>query len=145
MISLGIFGLNKMKPNLILIFLLCYTPLNNTSFTEFPYDAIACREKIANLITVNEILNWFNKEGYRTTKAVEKTKDNFTVKYSFIESNKAKNTTTLELQYDRKLVCKSIVLQMVINGSRRIMYNEEAKRIMKAFISYNTDFEYYIQ
>jgi hypothetical protein len=136
------------KKNLIfiLIFLFLYVPLNNIdtdSFTEFTYHSIACREHINNTITIQEVLDWFTHQGYKTYKIVNRKKDDFDIKYCFTERNKT--IITLELQYNNKAQCENIILNMCVNGTPRYFYNTEAKRMLRALLSYNTEFDYYIQ
>lgn len=136
-----------MKKNLIFIFILLssYIPLNNIdrdSFEEFTYHSIACRTEISNNINIENILSWVESHGYKIYKIIDKNQNNFDITYYFTEKNKT--IISLQFYFNNKNECNKIILKMCINGSPRIYYDKEAKRILRMLISYNDEFEYFL-
>lgn len=133
-----------MKKYLIPILLmttLCYSKsiidINHTSY----YQELSMNEHINNTLIINDIIEWFKIQSTSIETITEKENNNIVVKYFFIKDI---TKSTLSLYYNNN-ICNQIILNMVVNGSPKIYYNEEAKRIMLMLLSYNEEFEYHQQ
>ena len=137
-----------MKKYVILILLFCfyYTALNSIDsdyYDESNYIKISYKEPIGNLISVGDAINWFRTQIEKVSIITEKDKNYYYVTYCLQE--KGKTIGSLEMQYTKEDVCKKMTLQMIINGTRKIYYDDESKRILRMFVSYNDNFDYYIE
>lgn len=124
---------------------LCYISLNNVDniySDESKFIRLAYNESIGNLVTVRDSINWFRLQIEEVNVTTENFKDAYYVKYCF--QDKGKSMGSLELQYTNE-ICSQVILKMIINGTQKIYYDEEARRILRMLISYNDEFEYYIQ
>jgi hypothetical protein len=128
---------------ILIIFLntICYSRISMDIDHSFSYyQELSLSEPIGNLVTVNDIINWFATQVDKIIFTAEKKQSYVIAKYTFIDT---KPVGTLELYYDKENKCSQIVLQMIINGTYKTFYNDDAKKFLLMFINYNDEFNYY--
>ena len=135
----------KQYINGIMCLLVTFYPiaLNNIN-SKYTNDTTIINQSLNELITstknVKQVLDWFKFQGDTIVTNIDIQKDITSVKYYFNE--KGKSNGVLELQYKNNVNTK-MILNIMINGHDRIFEDLEAKRILRMFISYNDEFDYY--
>jgi hypothetical protein len=126
---------------ILLINTFCFGQIStNEDHTLNFYHELSLKEKINDTLKINDVIEWFKKEVSKITLIVEKKKQLICITYFFYET---KQTGYLELYYDKENICKHIVLKLCVNGTPKLYEDDEAKRMMISFLSYNDEFEYH--
>jgi len=128
----------------ILILLLFIFPIKGITSTEYYtfYQQLSLYQNIGNNYTVHNLASWFERENYKYEIKIEEKKDSALVTYYFYDK---KSLAILDLYYNKKSICEQLVLTMVINGRYRILYDNEAKRIILMLLGYNSSFDFYLK
>lgn len=126
---------------IIFIHTLCYGQISTdedhaVSF----YHELSLKEKINDIIKLSDVMKWFEKESVTITFLAEKKGEYINAIYKFYDKEPM---GYLQLFYNDKNECKSIIFKFCINGTYKIYHNDEAKRMMISFLSYNDEFEYH--
>lgn len=120
---------------------LCYSQISSDEDHAFGiYHELSLKEKINDTIKLSDVMKWFEKESVTITFLAEKQNNYISITYSFYDKEPM---GYLQLFYNDKNECKSIIFKFCINGTYKIYHNDEAKRMMISFLSYNDEFEYH--
>ena len=106
------------------------------------YNQIALEQNINNYLKIESIIEWFKNEVTTIETINCKQNDYIIVNYFFKTDNIV--TATLEIKFkENEIIYTEIQLKMMINGTKRIYINEEAKKIMIMLLSKNEEFNYH--
>jgi hypothetical protein len=131
-----------MKKSIIILLVinsLCYSKtFTDIDHSEY-YPQLSLKEHINNTVTIKDIIEWFKTQSSKIEVVTQKENKYITVKYYFIER---KNISTLTLYYNKEF-CEILQLNMIINGTKKILYNNDVKKTLLMFLSYNNEFDYH--
>lgn len=103
------------------------------------YKELSLQEPINNTLQIKDVIIWFTQQVKYTSLSIYKKGDTIIVEYNF---KSEESISDIELYY-KDTKCTQMILKTGVNGSTGIYYNDEAKRMMRMFLSYNEDFIYY--
>lgn len=140
-----------MKKIISIIFLCFFIFISNKSIgyeedsTYVYYKKLSSQEHINNLLTIEDLLIWFNPQ---VDDIIMSLKEQGKYKVVIYKFGSKVSVAQLELYYIEE-ECQQMILKSNINGSSYkdnyscTFYNDSAKRIILMYLSYNNEFEYH--
>ena len=104
------------------------------------YHELSLKERINNTLKIQDAMKWFEQESVSITFIAEKQNKYISVTYKFYNKEPM---GYLQLFYNNENECEHITLKFCINGTYKIYHDDEAKRMLISFVSYNDEFEYH--